>query len=168
MKNYTDSDFALNKYSKGIVYHFADGIVEITLEAYIRENPGKTEKDFHELKALSDTIYSEQDSENYRQTWKNTPISSVGDVDLGVAASPEESVVEEASQAERQNKRREAARLALSTLTDVQRRRYLLYHVHGLTLRQIAEAEGVIHTKIHRSLIAAERKIKKFFTDRKK
>jgi len=32
LKNYKDSDYALNKFSEGIVYRFADRIVEITLE----------------------------------------------------------------------------------------------------------------------------------------
>ena len=46
MKNYKDSDYALNKYSEGIVYKFADRIVEITLSAYLTENPDKTAEDF--------------------------------------------------------------------------------------------------------------------------
>ena len=41
MKNYKDSDYALNKFSKGIVYR----------------NPGRTAQDFIELKVLSDEIY---------------------------------------------------------------------------------------------------------------
>lgn len=60
MKNYRESDYALNKYSRGIVYKFADGVVEVTLEDYLRENPGKTEADFLELKALSDEMYLDQ------------------------------------------------------------------------------------------------------------
>ena len=60
MKNYKDSNYALNKYSQGIVYQFADGMAEITLEEYLRENPDKTESDFKELKALSDEIYYQQ------------------------------------------------------------------------------------------------------------
>ena len=43
MKNYKESDYALNKYSQGIVYKFADGIVEITLEDYLRDNPDRKE-----------------------------------------------------------------------------------------------------------------------------
>ncbi len=57
MKNYKDSDYGLNKFSEGIVYHFADCIVEITLGDYLAENPGKMTQDFLELKALSDEIY---------------------------------------------------------------------------------------------------------------
>lgn len=60
MKNYKDSDYALNKFSDGIVYRFADRIVEITLENYLAENPGKTAEDFLELKAPSDEIYHQQ------------------------------------------------------------------------------------------------------------
>jgi len=56
MKHYTNSDYALNKYSEGIVYRFADSIVEITLADYLAENPSKTEGDFRELKELSDGI----------------------------------------------------------------------------------------------------------------
>lgn len=51
MRNYKDSDYALNRYSQGIVYKFADGIVEVTLEAFLRDNPDKTEEDFAELKS---------------------------------------------------------------------------------------------------------------------
>lgn len=60
MKNYKDSDYALNKFSEGIVYRFADRIVEITLDHYLAENPDKNEQDFWELKALSDEIYHQQ------------------------------------------------------------------------------------------------------------
>ena len=60
MKNYKDSDYARNKFSEGIVYRFADRIVEITLKDYLAENPNKTVEDFMELKALSDEIYHQQ------------------------------------------------------------------------------------------------------------
>ena len=61
MRNYKDSDYALNRYSQGIVYKFADGIVEVTREDYLRDNPDQTEDDFAQLKALSDEIYYLQD-----------------------------------------------------------------------------------------------------------
>ncbi len=35
MKNYKDSDYAINKSSEGIVYRFADRIVEIILKDYL-------------------------------------------------------------------------------------------------------------------------------------
>ena len=60
MKNYRDSDYAVNKFSKGIVYRFDDETIEITLEDYLRENPDKTEEDFLRLKAISDEIFLEE------------------------------------------------------------------------------------------------------------
>jgi len=81
MKHYKNSDYALNKFSEGIVYRFADDIVEVTL--------------------------------------------------------------------------------ALDKLTDVQRKRYLLYYVEELTIRQIADIEGVGHSKIQKSIEGAQKKIKK-------
>ena len=60
MKNYHKSDYALNKFSEGIVYQFSDGTLEISMADYLRDNPNKTEADFWELKALSDEIYLEQ------------------------------------------------------------------------------------------------------------
>lgn len=60
MKNYRKSDYALNKFSEGIVYQFSDGTLEISMADYLRDNPDKTEADFLALKALSDEIYLEQ------------------------------------------------------------------------------------------------------------
>ncbi|MDR0818701.1 MAG: RNA polymerase subunit sigma-24, partial [Oscillospiraceae bacterium] len=60
MKNYQNSDYALNKFSKGIVYRFTDGIVEVTLADYLAENPGRTETDFRILKEASDENYLKQ------------------------------------------------------------------------------------------------------------
>lgn len=37
MRSYQDNDYAVNKYSEGIVYRFSDGYVEITLEKYLQE-----------------------------------------------------------------------------------------------------------------------------------
>ena len=77
MKNYRESDYALNKYSQGIVYKFADGVVEVTLEDYLRDNPEKTEADFAELKAWSDGIYHEQAVQEQRTCRRNVSIDQV-------------------------------------------------------------------------------------------
>jgi hypothetical protein len=49
-------------------------VVEVTLKTYLAENPDKTEKDFEELKALSDEIYLEQDHTENAKTKKNISI----------------------------------------------------------------------------------------------
>ena len=56
----------INKYSEGIVYKFADGIVEVTLADYLRIIREKQKKTFARLKALSDEIYHQQDRQAQR------------------------------------------------------------------------------------------------------
>ena len=167
MKNYAQSDYSLNKNAKGIIYRFADQIVEVTLEDYLRENPNKTPADFAELKALSDSDYYETDRADYRQTWKNTSLNTLDEDEMLVFSAPavEEELIDQREQAEAYAKMQTSAAFALDKLTDVQRRRYLMYHVRGLTMRQIADKEGVLHSKIQNSLDAAEKKIKKFLAD---
>ena len=157
MKNYRDSDYAANKYAKGIVYRFADHTVEITLEDYLRENPGKNESDFTELKALSDGIYLRQDRSDNAQSKKNVPIHSLEETGLGAVPSPEDSYIGAEKKAEQLKK----VKKALSKLTEIQRKRYLLYAVQGLSTWQIADFEGTNQKSVYESLQAAEKKIKK-------
>jgi RNA polymerase sigma factor (sigma-70 family) len=168
LKNYKDSDYALNKHSKGIVYRFADKITEVTLADYLSENPGKTVADFRALKELSDSIYRDQVRAENTLTKKNLPFDEAHETMLCGSLSPEDTVIrriDSREEAERQRRRSEKVNLALDKLTCVQRRRYLLYHVKGLTLRQIADTEGVVHSKIQKSIDAAEKKIKNFLAN---
>jgi len=52
---------------------------------------------------------------------------------------------------------------ALATLTDTQRRRFLLYHEHGLSYEKIAQAENRIKSTIVESIVAASEKLKNYF-----
>ena len=52
---------------------------------------------------------------------------------------------------------------ALATLTDTQRRRFLLYHEHGLNHDQIAAVEGCKRQAVTQAIAAATEKIKIFF-----
>lgn len=106
MKNYRDSDYALNKHSKSIMYRFTDKIVEVTLADYLEENLGKTAEDFRRLKEFSDKDYLEQDRIGYRQTWKNTPQDALENTELCSSSSPEELFINAfhaLEEAERQN-----------------------------------------------------------------
>ena len=60
MRNFDKSDYALNKFSEGIVYKFSNEIREITKEQYLRENPNETEGDFLKLKEISDEIFLDE------------------------------------------------------------------------------------------------------------
>ena len=170
MKNYRDSDYAVNKNAEGIVYAFADQTVVVTLEDYLKENPDKTPADFAELKALSDADYYETDRSDYRQTWKNIPFEKLFEEENLAFSAPsaEQEIIEHQENEEAYASRQSLAARALDKLTDVQRRRYLLYHVQGLTECEIAEEEGASHQAVSQSLLWAEKKIKKVLTMSKK
>ena len=53
---------------------------------------------------------------------------------------------------------------AIAQLPEIQRRRILLYYFGGYTYEQIAEMEGCKHPAIIKSVAAAEKKIKKYFS----
>jgi len=159
MKHFFDSDYAANKNAHGIVYRFANETLVVTLEDYLRENPGKTEADFAALKALSDADYHETDRREYRQTWKNVPIAGMEDTSNIAVPSPENEVISLPELIAELKQKYALAENALSVLTDVQRRRYLMYHVQGMTEREIATKEGAFRNAIHQSLASAEKKI---------
>lgn len=128
--NYKDNNYALNKYSEGIVYRFADEIITIAQESYLAENPGKTEKDFRALKELSDAIYLEQDRDETTQTKKNITFGELECSALCSVQSPEEffmSAIDAREKAERRRQRLAITKHALERLTDTQRKRYLLH-----------------------------------------
>ena len=161
MKNYKESDYALNKFSEGIVYRFADRIVEITLEDYLVENPGKTAEDFMELKALSDEIYHQQVIDENRTSRLNVSINGLEDTEALATASLDVELIHKKDT----EKAIESARQLLDSggLTEVQRRRFLLHFFQGLSYRQIASCEGVHFTSVHESIKAATAKLQRFF-----
>ncbi len=171
MKNDKESDYALNKYSAGIVYRFADGIVEVTLEKYLAENPDSTEADFLALKKVSDSDYLDQVQAENAQTKKNSPLAELEGTKFCCTPSLEDTLI---GNGDGQNmlisrtQRKEITRAALVKLTEVQRRRYIQYHAFGFSARKIAKLEGSNHKSVLESLNAAEKKIKKFCAAHKK
>ena len=172
MKNYTNSDYALNKINKdAIVYRFATGIVEVTITDYLAENPGKTGADFRELKKLSDADYFERDRNENAQTKRNTPFDELAETGLCCAPSPEDLLVggiDAREDAEMRQRHLETANLALGTLSNIQRRRYLMYHVDGLSEQKIADIEGSTQQAVSKCLYWAEKKINLFLEKRQK
>lgn len=162
MRNFNESDYALNKYSEGIVYKFADGSKHtIMLEDYLKANPDKIAEDFAKLKAFSDETYHQQDLDDtgYGKRKRSTdmmpeqkqPATVSLDVELIHKADGQAAV--------------KATKLLLNSgdLTEVQRRRFILHFMQGLSYRQIAEKEGVHFTSVQESIEAATRKLKKYF-----
>ncbi len=166
MKNYKESDYALNKYSQGIVYKFADGIVEITLEDYLRDNPDRTEADFVELKAWSDRIYHEQAVQEQRICRRNVSLDQVAEAELAVVPEFAQHLIAEQDDGEKVLK--SAYKLLHSgMLTKVQQRRFVLHYFKGLSTRQIAILEGVRQQTVWESLMWAGKKLRKLFATEK-
>ena len=101
LKNYKESDYALNKYSQGIVYKFADGTVEVTLEDYLRDNPNGTEADFAKLKAWSDGVYHEQAVQEQRTCRRNVSIDQVSEVEFAVVPEFDQHLISEQDDGEK-------------------------------------------------------------------
>lgn len=165
MKNYRDSDYAVNKYASGIVYRFADTTVEVTLEDYLRENPDKGESDFAELKALSDEMYLEQVRSDTAQGNKAVQLHALEETEGLCTLTVEESVIDIPEQAAIREQRLLLAKQAMDKLTDIQRRRYIQYAVKRLSTWEIAAMEGANQKSVYESIQAAEKKIKKVLTN---
>ncbi len=163
MKNYKDSDYALNKFSEGIVYRFADRIVEITLEDYLAENPGKTSEDFLELKALSDEIYHQQIIHENRTSRLDVSMNGLEETEALATDSLNTALIHKIDG----ENAMEAAKwlLASGTLTEVQQRRFVLHFFQGLSIRQIAVKESVHQRAVWDSLQWASKKLKNFFKE---
>lgn len=161
MKNYKNSDYAVNKYSDGIVYRFSDGAHELTLEEFLASDPSLTEQDFRRWKRYSRIGYYTQARDENAQTKKNRPIKSMGHVADSTEISIEEAYGD--------NCDTEYAKEALEwilendILTAVQYRRFILHFVEGCSLRKIAAMEDVFFTSVAESINAAVMKLKKHF-----
>ncbi|MCL2399498.1 MAG: hypothetical protein FWC91_07145 [Defluviitaleaceae bacterium] len=153
-----------NKNSKNIVYEFADEMtIEVTLEEYLKSNPGKTEVDYLELKKWSDEDYVGQNSGESKH-------SRVGKRLLQIMKDKQsEWKNEDHSEEEYIFKKKQElikdAEYILSKLSDKQRRRYLMHHVDGLTTGKIAKLEGRSQQAIHQSLKSANKKIEDIYAE---
>lgn len=162
MRNYNESDYALNKYSEGIVYKFADGSKHtIMLKDFLAANPDKTAEDFAQLKAMSDEVYHQQDlgDTGYGKRKRSLdmlpeqkhPTTVSIDVEL-IHKTDTDKAVKAAKQLLRSGK-----------LTEVQRRRFVLHYLNGQSIRQIAALEEVDYRAVWESLEWATKKLKKLF-----
>lgn len=161
MRNYWTSDYAVNKDRKGIVYQFADGgEMEITLTEYLQANPGKTEQDFRELKALSDDIYYEQALEDTQYGKRKQSLGKLEDTEK-FSTPPIDCLLIHKNDEEQVLK---ASKLLLKSgeLTEVQSRRFIRHFLEGLSYRQIAAGENVHFTSVQESIQGAVKKLKKY------
>ena len=160
-RNYRQADYAKNKYSSNIVYAGSDETVEITLEQFLRENPEMTEEDFKYWKNWSDEDYCIIDRKDSIEAKHTVSIHSIEATELVSVPSAEDIVIEKLSRENERVYTMQDAEVVLSKLTDIQRRRYLLYEVYGLSTPQIALSEGVSQYTVWESIDSAKKRIKK-------
>jgi hypothetical protein len=175
MKNFKQSDYALNKMNpKSIVFRFGDGSTQFFTREKLKD---MSDKQFNKLKSDSDEIWHKIDlSDNYEG--KHTAHCEK-DEDVEVltkhhAPSPEDIFIEGIERAEEETRRKKQIQLAnaaLATLTETQRRRYLLHIIDGFAVKDIVKIERrnypdlyatLTHQSVTDSLKGAEKKIKKF------
>ena len=78
MKNYKNSSYAANKYSKNIVYNSeVSGTTSIALEDFLKSDPTLTEADFEFWKNWSDQDYLEESRGDNKQSWKAVSLSNL-------------------------------------------------------------------------------------------
>lgn len=160
MKNYNKSDYAHNKYSENIVYKFADGTVEITVNQFLEQNPNKTKEDFLKFKKISDELYYQELLKENRETRKNIPFSDETDL-----IQDDNNLQELLCEKETIENLLLAVRVLFknSYLTEIQKRRFILYYFQGLSTRQIAELENATQHAIMQSISSAKNKLINIF-----
>ena len=155
-----NSIYALNKKDPdAIVYPSANGkLIRVTREDF------PSEEDFLAFKKWSDENFHEEEKLDHREA---NHVLSVDDLSEAALAVPAADVL-----LERQHERAEKCKIASDMvvklkdkLTDIQFRRLWMYHVDGKTEEEIAEIEGVAQQQISKSILAAEKKIKKFSSE---
>ena len=163
MKNYRKSDYALNKFSEGIVYQFSDRTLEISLEDFLRDNPGKTEADFMALKAVSDEIYLEQARLETAQGNKTFSMTGLEDAIAHPAPSLDDSYI--MSDDRRRVKLAVDKLFRCGRLTVKQKERFVRHFFVGVSLRKIASDEGVHFTSVDESIRRAVDKLRTYFNE---
>ena len=155
-----DSLYSINKKNPdAVVYKFANGEQSLVTRADFA-----TEEEFLAFKAWSDEDFHTEDKRDVLAGIRQISIDVISEAAISVPAID---VVME-RQHQRTVQRRKASDMVVQLkdkLTDTQFRRLWMYHVDGMTIDEIGEIEGISHQNVSKSIIAAERKIKKFSSE---
>ena len=151
-----DSLYSINKKNPdAVVYKFANGEQSLVTRADFA-----TEEEFLAFKDWSD---EDLHTEDKRDVLAGIRQVSIDDISEAAISTPAVDVVME-RQHQRAEQRRKASEMVVQLkdkLTETQFRRLWMYHVDGLDTYEIAEIEGNTHQAVSKSIIAAEKKIKK-------
>ena len=151
------SDYALNKKDPdAIVYRDSAGVLtRLTLADF------SSPEEFQRWKVWSDESYHQIENASIAFSKRALSLHGLSEKSTAVQ-SPETMLIESLERQERQEMHRLLTEGLDCSLTLAQRRRLWLHYVNGLTVRQIAEAEGVQHPSIVECLTAAKKKLMAF------
>ena len=155
-----DSLYSINKKNPdAVVYKFATGE-----EARVTRKDFATEEEFLAFKAWSDEDLHTEDKGDVLAGLRQV---SIDDVSEAAIAVPSVDVVMERKHQRAEQRRKDFNKVVQikDKLTEIQFRRLWMYCVEGKTEQQIADIEGVDQQRISKSILAAKKKIKKFFPD---
>lgn len=152
------SIYALNKKDPdAIVYPTADGkLIRVTREDF------PSEADFLAFKAWSDENFHEEENLDHREANHSLSMDDLSEAAIAVPAV-DAVIVHQLQRAEQCRMNSDMVVKLKDKLTDKQFRRLWLYSVEGKTESEIAYIEGVDQQRISKSILAANKKIKKFF-----
>ena len=171
MQDYnTKTAWMLNKHKdaiNSIIYLNADGTTtEITLEDFLKADKRHTEEQFREFKKESDRMFREDDIAEGEQAKWELPFYEWSEKFLSKTLEDEYlgDNEDETHQQFLVRKERMISLLpdALNTLTEIQKRRFVLHKGEGYTTRKIAFIERVSQASVQESISGAEKRIKKF------
>ena len=134
MKNYKNSSYAANKYSKDIVYNSEiSGSTSITLDDFLKSDPTLTKADFEFWKNWSDEDYRVESKETNNQTKKDVSFTSLDEVVAGVGLSLEEQYEEDECERIYLTAVREAMRRFLNdkSISSTTKERFRLHFING-------------------------------------
>ena len=166
MKNYKNSSYAANKYSKNIVYNSeVSGTTSIALEDFLKSDPTLTEADFEFWKNWSDQDYLEESRGDNKQSWKAVSLSNLEYILDSTQLSLEEMVEEKTMEdlVLQTLKQTVAVLLSDSVLTETMRVRFDLFYIQGMKAVEIAEAQGVDEKAVRKSLKLIKEKLSNTF-----
>ena len=106
--------------------------------------------------------------DDFRKTRNNQKKSDERHIDFrGVEYAENEAIIVHSKKSIEEimfeDEKKEQMHLALSSLTEIQRRRVILYYFDELTLFEIAEFENVYISAVERSIKKAEKNIVQYF-----
>lgn len=165
-KNFKNESYAVNKYSEEMVYKSVTGDYSITLEQFLRENPGMTEKDYLYWKNISDELYQEEAVKMNAIQRKEVPLEEIKDTLLVSTPSAEDVFLRsEDSEEYDENRLTEEEikdpafilKLAKEVLHEIHLKRFIAYYFENKKIKDIAASEYVHRSTISHSIHKSER-----------